>query len=350
MEQVTTFVTEYIPKGKKEYSEKSKSEYIKMFKVLSKKFNTEDFITLFTEDYSGVLNTLKKDYSSNTYWSKINTFCKFYDIPVTDIVVTSSKNVVKRDLEKIRENILGITDNIKAKVFLSLYTNKTGNAVRRDWATVMIKENCSEEDVKKSKSVYSYKTGTFEFRVLNKTQRTMSFEIEEPIQKLLKEYIETLGDYKYLYQYKASDESNDTARLDSFTQYLIRITTKYLGEKITTNDFRKALVNDDLQEIYNSGKSDTEKLKMISEAASKKDHSINTELSHYIQEASEHSANVSVKTECSNSYMSQVLESDFSAESKVAILTLLNKYKHSQDTNDAILQILVDLKKLNIPL
>lgn len=281
------------------YKESTKNEYQKTFKSLAKTFNTDDFKTLFTENYPKVIRTLQEKYPNNTnYWSKVNTFCRYYDIPYQEIPLTNKKKHVETiNIHNIRHLISKIsdTDDLKAKVFLSLLTNESQKSVRRDWANVMIKERCSKDELDKADAVYS--NGVFEFVLLNKTYRSLTFTVKEDLQDLIHKYLDTIPDSKYLYTYTSKSQHSNKARTSSYTQYLQRITAKYLGKQMTTNDFRKAMVQGDIKDIMNSDKSEIEKLQLAVESAKGKDHNIETELGYYTNAIDNTKRNASTQTE-----------------------------------------------------
>ena len=280
-----------------DYKESTKNEYQKTFKSLARIFGTDDFKTLFTEHYPRVVDTLKRTYPTNTnYWGKVNTFCKYYDIPYQEIPLSNrKKHVETKNIHNMRHLVSKIQNDLKAKVFLSLLTNESQKSVRRDWATVMLSENCSETEIDNADAVYS--DGVFEFKVLNKTYRSLKFSVSQELRTLVDEYISTIPLSKYLYTYNSKSEQSDKARISSYTQYLQRITLKYLGKKMTTNDFRQAMVQGDIKDIMDSDKTAIEKLGLAVESAKGKDHTIETELGYYTNSVDNSRSNASTQTD-----------------------------------------------------
>lgn len=283
MNKVEHLISEYKPKGK-EYSVATKRDYRNAFRILSGIFETGDFDKLFTERYDEVVSVLSKRYESNAYWHKVNTYCKFYDIPYKEIPLPAPNDTSKipvHDMDMIRTKVEKIRD-LKAKVFLSLLANKLDYCVRRDWATVMIYEHCNESEIGKAKALYYMQSGKFEFLELNKTGRSLEFIIEDSTRKLLDEYISELKDARYLYNYNTKEEPNDERRTNSFAHYLTRITERYLGIKMTVNDFRKGMETESLDRARNSD--DPAALHKYITSVSKRDHSISTSLNFYVNE------------------------------------------------------------------
>ncbi len=281
MDKVTEMVNSPTVNKGGPYKATTKNEYIKTFNSLSSLFKTNDFHTLFTNQYDFVIETLNKQYTTNhAYWYKVNTYCKYYEIPFRDPPLkTGANESTPRNMYMMRQKIEKISD-IRAKTFLSLFTNNTGDSVRRDWATVIIREHASEQQLIDARAVYCIETGVFEFRTLNKSSRTLTFTIEDNIKHMIEHYIPTLDDKSYLYNYKTKGEYTDKNRTESFSQYISRITLTYLGEKMTMNDFRKALVNEDHAKAESSGGNIAA---ILAEQARKKDHTLETEIKYYIE-------------------------------------------------------------------
>lgn len=314
------FLDNHKPNGKS-YSMKSRQEFIKTFSMITEWFDTDNFIELTLNKYNDIIKKILDKYTNeNTrrnHWGRVNTFCKYHGIAYeeTDAAV-GGKEVNLFNIVKIRSDVEKISD-LKAKSFLKLLTNTSQKSVRRDWATVMISSRIEKDDV--CKSVYHPDTGIFEFFELNKTGRSMTFQIEDDIRETLTMYIKsTVG--KYLYSYNATDETDDTARIASYAQYLARITTKYLGKSITSTDFRKNMVIYNRNDIMESDLSPAEKLEKLVESARGKDHCVEVEAKYYTEKTDTSVKNVGVQTDKVN------LDKDI-------LIALINQGKSNDEIN-----------------
>jgi hypothetical protein len=285
MDKLEVLLAEYKPKGK-EYAENTKRDYRNAFRILAGVFETEDFDTLFKENYEHVITVLQERYGSNGYWYKVNTYCKFYNIPYREIplIENDRSKIPVYDMNKIRERISRIRE-LKPKVFLSLLANTIDYSVRRDWATVMITEYCTESEIESAKALYTMKTGKFKFIELNKTGRSLEFVIEDSTKELLDEYIPELKDPRYLYNYNTKEVPTDNKRTNSFSHFLDRITSKYLGKKMSVNDFRKGMETESVDKAIKS--KDPNAFHKFMDSVAKKDHSITTSLTYYINDSRE---------------------------------------------------------------
>jgi hypothetical protein len=280
MFRVEHLVNTYKPKGK-EYSDTTKSDYTRAFRILADIFSTDDFVTLFTDRYEHVIAVLNERYKSNMYWYKVNTFCKFYEIPYREVPLQPDNtfDIPVYDIAELRNKIAKIRD-LKSKVILLLLANTTDHCVRRDWATVMVREYCNEDEIKSARALYTVATGHFEFIELNKTGRSIDFVIEETTRELLVEYIEELEDKRYFYNYNTKEEPTESKRTNSFSHFITRITKKYLGKKMSVNDFRKAMELESATKWMNSD--DPDALHQFAASAARKDHSIGTAVKYYV--------------------------------------------------------------------
>jgi hypothetical protein len=264
---------------KTEYKESTKESYRKAFKTFEKLFKTTDFIELFTKDYQMVVATLQEKYPTNyNYWSKVNVLCKHYNIEYKDTPYGKpDKMVASHDIESARKSISNIdeTKDLKAKVFLSLFTNKSKKAVRRDWATIQIKDKADPDA-----NTYDPETGEFHFKELNKTYNSMKFVIEDTLKEMINKYV---INQKYLYNYTSKGIPSDEGRVASFSEYVNNISLKYLGKRMGMNEFRQMIVQGDRDEIMNSDKTNTEKIKDLIQSAEGKDHSIKVEIVNYME-------------------------------------------------------------------
>lgn len=286
-----------------EYKERTKDEYRKTFRKITKTFNTEDFKNLFTDDYDNTISELCKIHpSNNNHWYRINTFCKHYNIKYIDPPKTTSKTKVVQEfnIHNMRHIIKGIEKNkrnLQAIMFLSLLTNNCKVALRRDWGTVKIKEHCTDEQIEQSKSLYSVLTGEFQFTELNKTYRSLTFTVNDSLKDIISEYTKTIPDSQYLYVYKASSDSED-ARIDSFSHYISRISTTYLKRRMAMTDFRDAMVQGDTADTLNNPDlSPSEKIEELALNAIKKDHTQEAEAKYYLASHDSSRRNVYTQTD-----------------------------------------------------
>jgi DNA-directed RNA polymerase beta' subunit len=238
MEQVEEFVENHMTKKGEKLKESTKGEYRNAFSMFKDKFGTEDFKALFTNEYHNVFDKLKEEYSSDYYIHKVNGFCLYYSIPYT--VPTTFKEKTKKtvpNMDSIRDAIIKIKDK-KAKLFLTINTDTSGEMLRRDWANTMIKEYTSEEEHSAALSLYSIESGVFTTEEDNKTYRPREFKLSEYAHSLIKEYVETLENKKFLFDTKSVGKKN---RCGVYGKYISGITKKYLGENVNMNAFRSGV-------------------------------------------------------------------------------------------------------------
>jgi hypothetical protein len=275
MEQVEEFVENHVTKKGEKLKDSTKGEYRNAFSMFKEKFGTEDFKTLFTNDYQNIFDKLKEEYKSDYYINKVNGFCLYYSIPYTipTIIKEKSKKIVQ-NIDNIRDAIRKINDR-KAKLFLTISTDTSGEMLRRDWANTMIKEYTSEEEHSTALSLYSIETGVFTTEEDNKTYRPRELKLSEYAHSMIKDYIETLEDKKFLFVTKSIGKKD---RCGVYGKYISGITKKYLGENINTNAFRSAVSTQEYERIIENGGDIDE----LYESAHKRGHSLDTEMRHYI--------------------------------------------------------------------
>lgn len=275
MEQVEEFVENHVTKNGDKLKDSTKGEYRNAFSMFREKFGTEDFKTLFTNDYQNIFDKLKEEYESDYYIHKVNGFCLYYSIPyaIPLLKKTSTKKTVP-NIDNIRIAIRNINDR-KARLFLTISTDTSGEMLRRDWANTMIKEYTSEEEQSTALSLYSLDSGLVTTKEDNKTCRQREFKLSEYTHSMIKDYVETLSNKKFLFVTKSIGKKD---RCGVYGKYLSYITKKYLGENINTNAFRSGISTNEYEKIIENGGDVDELL----ESAQKRGHSLETELRHYI--------------------------------------------------------------------
>lgn len=254
----------------------TKKEYIKSFTKFKELFDTDDYITLFTKRQDEVTEYIAKNFKSKYYLAKMYGFCTYYKIecPDKEPYVPKVFDDTVIDTTKIRNKLKDIK-NLKARVWLSIHTDSSFNSLRRDWANTMIKEYCTEDELKLAPSIYTVETGEFSTEADNKTKRPRKFALSDETRELIKEYIPSMKNKKYLFE---TSSSTFEKRGDTFSKYLRKISEDHIGQPVQTNAFRKGISTEDQTQIIKNGGSRQDQY----DAAQKRGHSYAQEHSTYI--------------------------------------------------------------------
>jgi hypothetical protein len=289
MSDIEEFLSNYTYEHGKHYSETSKDTFRAVFSKLLEIFACDTIKELFETRYDDVVYYLKQNKAENTarsVWFKINAACCYFGLPTKpvdiskdEIGIVGTRKEPQTELDIIRGIIETVPDSdLKAKVFLTLVTNKDRYSVRRDWTNIFILENSTKEELEHAKAVYSIKDGHFNFKILNKTKGTLEFDIDEDTRLLIERYLITSPQPSRLFSSSSKTENN---RAIQFSRYMSSITKKYIGESLTSNSFR-TLSSDESKRIVSEADGDiTEVMDLWNEEASKKDHSLYTENMFY---------------------------------------------------------------------
>jgi integrase len=274
MEQLTEFLEEYKGKQGVGFSKRTREEYVKAFAKFEAMFGTCDFKTLFTEEYDRVYEELSK-HASSFYLGKVNGFCKYYDIPYIQCVSKSPEPICAIDPSDFRNKVVGI-DDLKARALLSISLDSSGNSLRADWANTMVVQYASKIELENARSTYDIETRTFHTLSDNKTGRARTFQMSEETNEVIKEYLDSLKDKRFVYSTKSVDPDK---RCNNYCKYIKSASTKYLETPVNVNGFRKGLSTEEFDKVIQSGQDIP---KQLLENASKRGHSLQTELKHYI--------------------------------------------------------------------
>jgi integrase len=259
----------------------TKREYIKSFTKFKELFHTDDYINLFTKRQDEVKEYIAKNYKSPYYLAKMYGFCTYYKIecPGKEPYTPKVFDDTVIDTTKIRNKLKNIK-NLKARVWLSIHTDSSFNSLRRDWANTMIREYCTEDEIQLAPSLYTIETGEFNTEADNKTKRPRKFTLSDETRELIKEYIPTMKNNKYLFE---TSSNTFEKRNDTFSKYLRKISEDHIGHPVQTNAFRKGISTEDQTQIIKNGGSRQDQY----DAAQKRGHSYAQEHSTYLGKVQE---------------------------------------------------------------